>query len=223
MFRPTKAAFDRGFTLLETLVALIVLTMGVVATATVAARSLSTSRQSKFMALASELASEKLEDLNRWDPDDPQICVPTGSLSVGSLTQDTPAQTTTCPGGASATVNYYDNIAMNTVVSGANSPCPDTTYGCFSEIVSTLSNGSTTYLTTVHPPSGQIQTLTTSTAPTVYTFDRRWVIEANPVVNGVTITGARRVTVLVTLLDTSLYQGTSTYVPVTFQISIVRP
>jgi len=217
MFRPTRAASDRGFTLLETLVALIVLVVGALATAILAGRCMSTSRQSKYMSLAAELASEKLEDLNRWDPDDPQICVPMGSSSVGSLTQDAPLQTTTCPGGAFATVNYYDYVAMNTVVTGTNSPCPNTTYGCFSETVSTLSNGSTTYLTTVHPPSGQIQTLTTSTAPTVYTFDRRWVIEQDPVVNGVTITGARRVTVLVTLLDASVQP------PVTFQMSIVRP
>ena len=223
MFRPIRTASDRAFTLLETLVALVILTMGVVATATVAARSMNTSRQSKYMALAAELASEKLEDLNRWDPDDPQICVPTGSSSVGSLTQDTPLQTTTCPGGASATVNYYDDIAMNTVVSGPNSPCPNTTYGCFTETVSAIQNGNTIYNTTVHPPSGEIQTLQTSTPPTVYTFDRRWVIEANPVVNGVTITGVRRVTVLVTLLDTSLYQGSSNYIPITFQMSMIRP
>jgi hypothetical protein len=195
----------------------------VVATATVAARSMSTSRQSKFMALAAELATEKIEDLNRWDPGDPQICVPTGSSSVGSLTQDTPLRTTTCPGGASGTVAYYDDVAVNTVVSGANSPCPSTTYGCLSETMSALSNGSTVYLTTVHPPSGQIQTLQNSTPPTSYTFDRRWVIEANPVVNGVTITGARRLTVLVTLLDTSVYQAGPTYMPISFQMSIVRP
>ena len=223
MSRPIRTGSDRAFTLLETLVALIILTTGVVATATLAARSMNTTRQSKYMALAAEMASEKLEDLNRWDPDDPQICVPTGSSSVGSLTQDTPLQTTTCPGGAYATVNYYDEIAVNTVVSGSNSPCPNTTYGCISETVSAIQNGSTIYNTTVHPPSGEIQTLQTSTPPTVYTFDRRWVIEANPVVNGVTITGVRRVTVLVTLLDTSLYQGSSAYIPVTFQMSIIRP
>ena len=217
MFPPTKVPLDQGFTLLEAIVALIVLTIGVVGVATVAARSMNTSRQSRFMALAAEMASEKLEDLNRWDPDDPQVCVPTGNSSVGSLTQDTPAQTTTCPGGASATVNYYDDIAMNTVVSGTNSPCPNTTYGCFSETVSAISSGSTVYLTTIHPPSGEIQTPQTSTPPTVYTFGRRWVIEANPVVNGVTITGARRITVLVILLDTSVQP------PVTFQMSIVRP
>jgi len=157
--------------------------------------------------------------LNRWDSDDPQICVPTGSTSVGSLTQDLTLQTTTCPAGASATVDYSDNIAMNTVISG---PCPSTTYGCFSETISTIQNGSTTYLTTIHPPTGQIQTMTSSTPPTTYTFDRRWVIEQDPVVNGVTITGARRVTVLVTLLDTTLYQGSAS-VPVTFKMTLVRP
>jgi prepilin-type N-terminal cleavage/methylation domain-containing protein len=217
MFRSTRAASDRGFTLLETLVALIVLVVGVLATATLAGRCMSTTRRSKYMSLAAELASEKLEDLNRWDTDDPQICVPTGSSSVGSLTQDAPLQTTTCPGGAFATVNYYDDVAMNTVLTGTNSPCPNTTYGCFSETMSTLTNGTTAYVTTVHAPSGQIQTQSTSTAPTVYTFDRRWVIEQDPVVNGVTITGARRVTVLVTLLDASVQP------PVTFQMSMVRP
>jgi len=113
--------------------------------------------------------------------------------------------------------NYYDDVAMNTVVSGSNSPCPNTTYGCFSETVTSLSNGSTSYVTTVHPPSGQIQSMTTTSAPTAYMFHRRWVIEQNPVVNGVTVTGARRVTVLVTLLDASVQP------PVTFQMSLVRP
>ena len=69
MFRPTRTASDRGFTLLETLVALIVLVVGVVATATLAAHCMSTNRQSKYISLAAELASEKLEDLSRWDAD----------------------------------------------------------------------------------------------------------------------------------------------------------
>ena len=165
MFRSTRAAWDRGFTLLETLIALIVLTVGVVATATLAARCMSTSRQSKYMSLAAELASEKLEDLNRWDVDDPQVCVPAGSSSVGSLTSDV-LQTTTCPPplsmcssstGNSDTVNYYDDVSINTVVTGSNSPCPSTTYGCFSETVSTIQNGSTG-LRHHRPPSERTDT-----------------------------------------------------------------
>ena len=155
MFRPTRASSDCGFTLLETLVALIVLVVGVVATADLAANLMNTSRQSKYMSLAAELAAEKLEDLSRWDPDDPQICVPAGSSSVGSLTTDV-LQTTTCPpplsqcaqttGRSAPNVNYYDDVYMATVNS---TNCPNTTYGCFTETVSSPDNGAL-ILTTTH-------------------------------------------------------------------------
>ena len=159
MFRSIRSASDHGFTLLETLVALIVLVVGVLATAALAAHCMSTNRQSKYMSLAAELASEKLEDLSRWDVDSPEVCVPVGSSSVGSLTSDF-LQTTTCPpplssctstAGNSDVVNYYDDVSISTVITGSNSPCPSTTYGCFSETVSTIQNGSTVYATTVHP------------------------------------------------------------------------
>jgi Tfp pilus assembly protein PilV len=215
---------------METMVALVVLVVGVLATAALAGHCMNTNRQSKYISLAAELASEKLEDLNRWDADAPQVCVPAGSQSVGSLTSDV-LQTTTCPpplalcsapAGNSAVVNYFDDVAINTVVAGSNSPCPNTTYGCFSEIVSTIQNGSTVYVTTVHPPSGQIQTLSpsSSTPPALVTFHRRWIIEGNTPVAGVSaicMPGTRRVTVLVTLMDLSVQP------PVTFQMSTVRP
>jgi hypothetical protein len=203
--------------------------VGVVATATLAGRAMGTSRQSKYISLAAQLASEKLEDLSRWDVDSPQVCVPAGISSVGSLTSDI-LQTTTCPpplssctsnGGATDLVNYYDDVSISTVVAGSTSPCPSTTYGCFSETVSTFVNGSKIYATTVHPPSGQIQILpSSSTAPTLVTFHRRWVIEGNTPVPGdsaICLPGTRRVTVLVTLMDQSVQP------PVTFQMSTVRP
>jgi len=222
MFRSIRTASDRGFTLLETLVALIVLVVGVVATATLAAHCMNTNRQSKYMSLATELASEKLEDLSRWDPDDPQVCVPAGSLSVGSLTSDV-LQTTTCPPplslcsstGPSATVNYYDDVCMATVNS---TDCPNTTYGCFSETVSTPSSGTTIY-TTTHAPDGTINVTTPPTMPSP-TFRRRWIIEADSPVAGVSaicLSGTRRVTVLVTLMDKTVQP------PVSFQMSMVRP
>jgi Tfp pilus assembly protein PilV len=214
---------------LETLTALIVLTVGVFATAALATRSMNTSRQSKYIALAAELASEKLEDMSRWDAGSPQVCVPVGMPSVGSLTSDT-LYTTTCPppisnctanGGATDLVNYFDDVSISTVVAGANSPCPSTTYGCFSETVSTFVNGNQVYVTTVHPPSGQIQMLpSSSTVPAQATFHRRWIIEGNTPVAGVSsicMPGTRRVTVLVTLMDLTVQP------PVTFQMSTVRP
>jgi hypothetical protein len=209
---------------LETLVSLIVLVVGVVATAALAAHCMNTNRQSKDISLAAELASEKLEDLSRWGPDDPQICVPAGSQFVGSLTQDV-LQTTTCPPplslcsaptGNSATVNYYDDVCMATVNS---TNCPNTTYGCFSETVSSPGSGTTIYTTTTHAPDGTINITTPPTMPSP-TFHRRWIIEANspvPGVSSICLPGTRRVTVLVTLMDLSVQP------PVTFQMSMVRP
>jgi len=229
MFRPTRTAWARGFSLLETLIALFVLTTGVIATATLAARCLSTSRQSKYITLAAELASEKLEDLSRWDAGAAEVCVPVGSTSVGSLTTDV-LQTTTCPpplsqcsatAGSSGEVSYYDDVSISTVVTGSDSPCPSTTYGCFSETVSQTQSGSRVYVTTVHPPNGQIQQLPgSSTPPTLVTFHRRWIIEGNtpvPGISAICLPGTRRVTVLVTLMDLSVQP------PVTFQLSTVRP
>jgi hypothetical protein len=203
--------------------------VGVFATAALATRSMNTSRQSKYIALAAALASEKLEELTRWDADSPQVCVPVGLPSVGSLTSDA-LYTTTCPppisnctanGGTTDLVNYFDDVSISTVVSGSNSPCPSTTYGCFSETVSMFVNGSKVYATTVHPPSGQIQKLpSSSTAPTQVTFHRRWIIEGNTPVAGdsaICLPGTRRVTVLVTLMDLSVQP------PVTFQMTTVRP
>lgn len=193
---------NSGFSLLEVLIAIVVLTGGLLAAAAVTGKMLRTGHQSKYMTVASTLASEKLEDLDRWDAVSPQVCVPTASTSVGSLTSDV-TQTTTCPapGSASETVSYFDDVTL-----GA-------TNGAFSETVSSNSGGSTVYVTTVHAADGSIQSTTSSTAPaTPATFHRRWVIEADS-----PITGVRRVTVLVTLLDLSV-QPT-----VKFQMSMVRP
>ena len=223
MFCPTRTASDRGFTLIETLVAIIVLVVGVVAVATLAAHCMNTNRQSKYVSLAAQLASEKLEDLSRWDPGDPQICVPVGSQSVGSLTSDV-LQSTTCPPplsqcsaptGTSANVNYYDDVCLATVNS---TNCPNTTYGCFSETVSAPGSG-ISISTTTHAPDGTINVTTPPTMPSP-TFHRRWVIEADSPVAGISaicLPGTRRVTVLVTLMDQSVQP------PVTFQMSMVRP
>jgi prepilin-type N-terminal cleavage/methylation domain-containing protein len=194
-----KHSADQGFTLLEVLIALTILVIGMTALALLSARMMSGGTQSKYMNLAASLASEKLEDLNRWDSDDPQICVPTGSTTVGSLTSDN-VQTTTCSAGASASVNYFDDVTLANV------------NGAVSETVSSTGAGGTVYTTTTHAPDGSIQISTSPTPPASATFHRRWIIEANSPVNGV-----RRVTVLVTLLDSSVKP------PVTFQMSLVRP
>ncbi len=199
-----------GFTVMEVLVAIGVLTIGVVAMAALSSSMQVKGRQSKYMTLAATLASEKLEDLNRWNVESPYICVPSGTASVGSLTSDV-LQTTNCVSGASDSVSYFDDISI-TLQDGA-AGCPDATAGCFAETVSGQNAGATEYTTTYHSPGGHITTSApTATAPVNMTFHRRWLIEADTPVAGV-----RRVTVRVTLLDLSSQPG------VNFQMSVVRP
>ncbi len=210
-----KRARSGGFSMLEVVVALAILTVGVMAAAALTAKMLATGHQSKYMSLASTLATEKLEDLNRYSPNDPQICVPAANTSVGSLTSDAPPQSVTCTAGSgyTGTVAYNDNVSISYNIS--SSPCPNPTAGCFSETVSGLSGGNPSYTTTYHSPDGQIVPTTSSTAPTNVTFHRRWIIEAN---NPATVVaGTRRVTVLVTLLDNTVLPT------VNFQMSLVRP
>ncbi|HUY13608.1 MAG TPA: prepilin-type N-terminal cleavage/methylation domain-containing protein [Terriglobia bacterium] len=194
-----KPANEKGISLLEVLVSIVILTVAMLGSALLAARLMNGQQQTKYMSLASTLASEKLEDLNRWSANDPPVCVPTGNSSVGSLTTDV-VQTTTCPAGASDGVNYYDDVYL-----GA-------TNGSFSETISSVSGGSTVYTTTTHAPDGTVTSSTSPQPPQAPTFHRRWIIEMNAPVNGV-----RRVTVLVTLLNGSVQ------VPAQFQMSLVRP
>jgi prepilin-type N-terminal cleavage/methylation domain-containing protein len=205
-----EAPSDTGFSLLEVMAAIVILTIALLGAALLNSRMMSGSQQSKYMSLAATLASEKLEDLNRWQVDDPQVCVPTGAATEGSLTSDV-LQTTTCNAGTSASVNYYDDISIS--LTNGSGDCGGSTWGCFAETVSSVSNGVTVYTTIYHSPDGQINTTAPSTTPpSLSTFHRRWIIEANS-----PVTGTRRVTVLVTLQDLSVQ------VPVSFQMSLVRP
>lgn len=211
-----KRVRSRGFSMIEVIVALAVLWVGVLCAEALGTKMLGTGRQSRYMSLASTLASEKLEDLNHYSPNDPQVCVPSANASIGNLGSDVGPQSTTCPPsttwstGFTGTVTYYDNVSVS--LSDSASDCPNPTAGCFSETVTGITGGSTSYTSTYHSPDGQITPVTSTTAPSNLTFHRRWVIEANQ-----PVTGTRRVTVLVTLLDTTV-QPT-----VTFQMSLVRP
>jgi hypothetical protein len=60
--------------------------------------------RSRYMSLAATLASEKLEDLNRWPANDPDVAVTSGS-TAGSLTSDIVQSVTV--NGSTNDVNYY--------------------------------------------------------------------------------------------------------------------
>lgn len=219
-----KRSCSRGFTLLEVVIAMSILVVGISAMAALSAAMLTKGRQSKYMSLAGTLASEKLEDLNRWqnsttagvDSSDPQICVPSPATSEGSITVDT-TTSITC-GSATESVNYFDNVSIDVTDTAAD--CNSGSSGCFAETTSVTTSGVTTYYTTYHSPNGTISSppVQSTVAPSNMTFHRRWIVEANPVIAGSVATGVRRITVSVTLLDQSVSPGV-----VDFQMSVVRP
>jgi len=177
-----------GFSVAELLIAVAVMTIGLSAMAGLVAQSLKGTESARYMALATTLASEKLEDLNRWTAVDPHVA--TG----GSLTTDTTV----------GTLRYYDDIDLSN------------TTGQVSETVAVTGG----YSTVVHMATGEVDNNNNTAAPSgvgVVAFHRRWLIEANPVVNSITMTGIRRVTVIVTLNNTSIRPV------VTYQMSTVRP
>lgn len=193
---------SRGFTIIEVLVASVILLVGLVAAAGVVGSALGNTARSEYMTQAATLATEKLEDLNRFPSSDSNIAVPNGTSS-GTLTSD--VLNTFTWNGASATISYYDEVYF--------SP----TEGALVETTTGLNaNGDTQYETTTYTPDGTMTPLTyTATPPATQgsiVFDRRWLIELNQ-----PVTGVRRITVLVTLENQSVQP------PVTFQMSMVRP
>ena len=199
----------RGFTVLEVLFSIVILSVGLVTLSSLAAQTLSGTTRSRFMGLAANLASEKLEDLNRWPATDCNVVVPAASTN-GSLTAD--ASASVACGGSTSTVYYYDDVDIS-----------DAT-GSVSETTSGISGGTLTYTTTSHNPDGLLNSdgsgtlpYTTSTSATAggsgaIGFHRRWTIEMDQ-----PLTGVRRVTVLVTLSNQYMDP------PVSYQMSMVRP
>jgi prepilin-type N-terminal cleavage/methylation domain-containing protein len=203
-----------GFTLIEVLVAMAVMVGGLMATAVLMANVYKLTVRSRYVALASQLASEELEDLNRYPATtggfiDPHIMVPSGSNTcgvagvtcIGSLTADYGPQAITVSGNTTS-VSYFDSV------------CLSTQNGQMSETYQDPSSSSPLYDTLTFSPNGQAPSVSySSTRPIVgMTFDRRWVIEQDKPVAGV-----RRITVLVILADRTIQP------PVTYQMSMVRP
>jgi len=74
-----KKSSNAGFSLIEVMIALMVLTIGLVGTAALMSTTLSSTVKSHTMSTAALLASEKLEDLGRFGKNDSPV-QPGGSL-----------------------------------------------------------------------------------------------------------------------------------------------
>jgi prepilin-type N-terminal cleavage/methylation domain-containing protein len=140
-----------GFTLVEVLLSIVVLVVGLVSLSSLAAKTLFGTERSQFSGLAANLASEKLEDLNRWPSWDPNVYAASGA-TVGSLTADTSASVTS--NGITETVAYFDDVES----SNANA--------AVSETVSQQIAGVTTFVTTAHNADGTTLVTSNPTATT---------------------------------------------------------
>jgi len=196
---------SRGFTLMEVLISMAVLTVGLIGMAAMVCSTLVFGTNAKYINMANVLASEKLDNLNKWPSTDLNVA-PGGSL-VGP---------STCAAGDT----YCDQVTVSET-SGADYITQ--TQIVFDPVTNT-SNPVTT--TIVHTSAGCVDTPANCSVPnptaTGSTFTRRWQITSDPVItdangNPSTVTGARRITVLVSLANNVSKQ------PVSFQMSMVRP
>jgi prepilin-type N-terminal cleavage/methylation domain-containing protein len=180
-----RRARERGFSLIETMIAIAVLAVGLLGAAALLAQMAGTSVQSRYMSTESLLASEKLDDLNRLPRTDPAVTVAVGTTTAGNLTADVTALQTV--GANTETVAYFDQVQ----ISSGN--------GAMQEVISTTdAAGVVGYMITTHLPDGTANSSFSPTAPVLsedtLTFKRRWTIE-----NDTPVPHSRRITVRVTL------------------------
>lgn len=228
---PRQTAAPDGFTLMEVLVSITILAIGLMGSALLMSNTYKFSVRSRYMAEAAQLASEKLEDLNRFpmndfhvmvNPGDNGQCPIAGESCEGSIMPAIICNNGTCnpnplpaaisPANISANGNTYAVSYSDAVFISATNTANGN--GSLQETYQNLINGNVVYETLTFSPSGQTPVAVDSPNPppnSGETFDRRWVIEQDqPVV------GVRRVTVLVTVMDQTIQP------PVTFQMSMVR-
>ncbi|MGC2209894.1 MAG: prepilin-type N-terminal cleavage/methylation domain-containing protein [Candidatus Korobacteraceae bacterium] len=200
---PNKRWVAGGFTLIETMIAMSIFSVGVLALAALMSTVNTNTERSRYMQEATTLATEKLEDLNSYPASSTYTSVSAG----GSLTSDVSG--------------YNDDVQ----VSADNGALTEVTYdpanGCydvFTQPLPTTGSGNAT-------DSGYSPCITTPPAGLTGAsdFHRRWLVEDPITVNGVSV-NVHRVTVLVSLWSPSTNAAT-TFLgqPVTFQLSTVRP
>lgn len=172
-----RSCHSRGFTLVETLVAMFIMAVGMLGVAALMGQMSNSSVQSRYMSTEALLASEKLEDLNHYGVSDPAL---------------------TSGGGLGADVAGFSDLiqvsAGKDMLQPGNGDPP-----AMVEVSQGNDAGGAYYIRIRHSPDGTADTQKVYAAPPAATadmaqFDRRWLIEPDTPVAGV-----RRITVFVTL------------------------
>jgi type IV pilus modification protein PilV len=207
--RIKKSRATAGFSIIEVMVALSILAIGLLGVAALIGSLISVGGQTRYASTANILASEKLDDLNKWpcnDGDSNVITCDDNLSTGGSLTG---------PSVCATGDTHCDQVTVSEA--GGADYETQTTYDA---------EGVAQVATIVHTNTGCIDTPTNCgvPAPTASgsTYTRRWLITADPTLTAsdgttATATGSRRITVVVTM------NNTPANAPVTFQMSMVRP
>ena len=127
--KAVKAPRQRGFTLIETMVSILILTIGLVGTAALMSNSVNMGAHARYVSTAALLASEKMEDLDRFPDNDPNLS-PGGSLGADITGYSDSVQISTTNGNinevttANGVTTLYTQKPDGTVVvtSGAGLP-----------------------------------------------------------------------------------------------------
>lgn len=204
-----KSRTGAGFSLIEVMVALSILAIGLLGVAALIGSLISTGGKTRSSSTANVLASEKLDDLNKWpcnDGDSNVITCDDNLSTGGSLTGPS-----VCASGDT----HCDQVTVSEA-SGADYET-QTTYDA---------SGTAQTATIVHTSAGCVDTPANcgvaAPAGGGSTYTRRWLITADPTLTATdgtttTATNARRITVVVTM------NNTPANAPVSFQLSMVRP
>lgn len=237
----------QGFTLLEVLVSIAVLSIGLLAASLLMSTTFKSSVRSRYVAEAAQLASEKLEDLGRYPAQisndivypDAHIFVPSGqtcqitSSTTGSSCVGSISPALTCASQGNCTFNAisstYSPLTITADETGAGGTLANSagTVAYSDAVYLSATNGVVTE--TYQTASGSTPNYATLTfspngqTPTITNSS------SAPSAGGETfdrrwvieqdqpVAGVRRITVLVTLMDQTVQP------PLTYQMTMVRP
>jgi prepilin-type N-terminal cleavage/methylation domain-containing protein len=130
--KPVKRVRESGFTLIEMMVSVLVLTIGLVGTAALMSNSVNMGAHARYVSTAALLASEKMEDLDRF-PDGDANLLPGGNLGSDVTGYSDSVQISTASGKinetttAGGTTYLYTQQPDGTVVMTAGGALPAAT------------------------------------------------------------------------------------------------